>query len=173
MILTLPRAVPRQGLLFEAFIEVCGSRVKHAKFKQACLTAGAGQPIALHSELKLLKHFRLRFYGWLLSALANLGNAGKVQMWYVTSIVKFLGLSRLGQSIMQQIGYAATDRYSDGRQRIALGVYDQLLRYVILIDSVGIFRASIFTSPFKVLCTALVPKLRQQNRFAEQQGCFV
>lgn len=120
--------VPGQGQLFEAFIEICGSRVYYTMYRQACTSAGQDQPIANEVVNELLSKLRLRFYGWLLSSLANMGTAGKLQLWYITSIVKFLGLSRLGQDVMQQFGFLGTLRFSDGRKKVALTKYDEVVR---------------------------------------------
>jgi hypothetical protein len=127
-LVVLCMVVPRQGKLFEAFIEMCGSRVYYTMYKQACSSAGHDQPIANEVEIELLSKLRLRFYGWLLSSLANLGTPGKLQLWYITSIIKFLGLSRLGQEVMQQFGFLGTLRFSDGRKKVALTKYDATIR---------------------------------------------
>jgi hypothetical protein len=120
--------VPGQGILFQCFLEICASRRKYHGYVQACKAAGQGNAVDQAFADGLVAEVKYRFYGWLLSALANIGVPGKEQLWYITSVVKFLGLSRLGQEVMQQFGFASTVRYSDGKHANALTYYDTTIR---------------------------------------------
>jgi hypothetical protein len=64
-------------------------------------------------ENALFDKHSLKWYGWMLSAMASRSNAGKDQLFIVSRLVKFLGLSRAGQNILANFGFTSTLRYSD------------------------------------------------------------
>lgn len=111
-----------------------GSRRKFEAFTKAKKDTAYGQPMSQAHQDALKSTHRLRFFGWLLSALAAIGTPGKRQLWYLTSVIKFLGMSRLGQNVMHGFGFSSTLRFSDGRQGVQLDVYDELLRYRPLLE---------------------------------------
>ncbi len=108
--------VTKTGQLFEVFIVQCAPKRQYDEYTQHLKARESGVfclPTAYQREV--FQAMGNRWFGWMLLALANLGNVGKEQMWYMTSHIKFLGLSRLGQDTLSSLGWANTLRYGDGQ----------------------------------------------------------
>ena len=59
-----------------------------------------------------------RFIGWVLLHVMNIGNKGKMQMFYITFCAHFFGLSRQGIDLMSKYGYGVTmDMFDDIRKK--------------------------------------------------------
>jgi hypothetical protein len=106
-------AGPLSGLLFEAFFVLHAGRRMFARFTEACGDDVETLALPARTENELFDAMSLKWYGWMLSAMAARSNAGKEQMFVVSRLVKFLGLSRAGQNILSNFGFASTLRYSD------------------------------------------------------------
>jgi len=66
------------------------------------------------------------FHGWLIMQINSIGNKGKRQMFYVTFIAKYFGLSREGIDIMAGYGYGVTlDMYDKLRKTYKLRAADR------------------------------------------------
>ena len=52
-----------------------------------------------------VKSERCDFHGWAIKAIANIGNTGKHQLFFVTFVAKYHGLSRLGAEILSSYGF--------------------------------------------------------------------
>jgi hypothetical protein len=89
-------------------------------FTKAVSVAGVNKPVSPVVATQLWERLRSKWYGWILTSLANHSDVGKVQMSYLTNFIKFLGLSRLGQNALQSLGMLNTLRYGDGKQQEAI-----------------------------------------------------
>ncbi len=56
------------------------------------------------------------FHGWVLQAAAQLKWGAKKQMWFLTFMAEFKGLSRSGRKLFARMGNFTTERFSDVRQ---------------------------------------------------------
>jgi len=63
-------------------------------------------PTAIQDQLKA--DHGTRFIGWVLLHVMNIGNKGKMQMFYITFCAHFFGLSRQGIDLMSKYGYGVT-----------------------------------------------------------------
>jgi hypothetical protein len=88
--------------------------------------------LSADTENELFHSMSLKWYGWMLSAMAARSNGGKKQMFVVSRLVKFLGLSRAGQNIMSNFGFASTLRYSDKKaeENLAQARLDNMYTHV-------------------------------------------
>ena len=117
------------GLLFEAYFCMAAGKRAYDTYTQACSQVPPDQTaIGEDVQTSIWKTHRSRWYGWMLSSLASLSDAGKHQMYHLTNFVKFLGISRLGQDVLHNFGMLNTLRYSDGRRDKGLVEYEKQLR---------------------------------------------
>ena len=62
------------------------------------------------------------FCGWLLNHMMNIGSNGRRQMFYITFILHYFGLSREGINILSKYGYGVTlDMFDDLRRSYRAG----------------------------------------------------
>jgi len=99
------------------------------RYIKACSSASQQRP-ALSDEVqeRMWKDCSGTWYGWMLHSMASLSNAGRDQMYYLTKFIKFLGISRLGQDVLQNFGVLNSLRFSDGRRERFLEAYNHRLR---------------------------------------------
>jgi hypothetical protein len=100
-------------MLFDAFFMTHAGRAHYDVFTKACAGRREVDPLGQQDEDTLFEHYSLKWYGWMLSAMASRTRAGKAQLFIISRLVKFLGLSRAGQDILAKFGFASTLRYSD------------------------------------------------------------
>jgi hypothetical protein len=53
----------------------------------------------------ILLREKVKFHGFVLSAVHNIGNAGKGQMFFLSFTARFHGLSNMGQDIISRYGF--------------------------------------------------------------------
>jgi hypothetical protein len=98
--------VDKCGRLFEYFIYTCGGYATKRRLVTA-LTAH-GQPEArLPTDVQesLVDECGVRFLGWLLMHMASIGAKGRKQMFYLTFLLHYFGISREGISHMHDYGF--------------------------------------------------------------------
>lgn len=77
------------------------------------------QPLATNTSLDIqvendiLQSNVNKFIGWLLFHLSNIGSNGRQQMFYVTFIAQYYGLSRNGVNHLAKYGYGVTNDMAD------------------------------------------------------------
>jgi hypothetical protein len=120
--------VPEYGFLFESFLTTHAPKRTYDSFTKAKNDAGGG---AIEDEVSAILWSKMssKWYGWMLSAMAQLSDNGKQQMSHLTRFIKFLGLSRLGQNALQSIGVLNTLRYSDQKMSDANDAQRAINRY--------------------------------------------
>jgi hypothetical protein len=69
------------------------------------------------------------FTGWLLMQVSGIGNAGKRQMFYLTFIAQYYGLSRDGIELVSTHGYGVTLDMFDSYRRMYKNRSAALTRY--------------------------------------------
>ena len=102
--------VPELGWLFEYFMWTCSGYSAHRRWKQII---NLEQTIAdgyvatdLQNELRL--SCGSLFVGWLLLHIGNIGTHGRRQLFYITFINHYFGLSRDGIDVLSKYGYGVT-----------------------------------------------------------------
>jgi hypothetical protein len=120
--------VKRSGLLFEAFVLTSAPKRIYDTITQASRALSDDEPLPRACRREVWSKMRCQWYGWMMTSLASLSDAGKAQMMHLTQFVKFLGLSRMGQDVLHRMGWLNTLRYCDLRIDDTLVVYEQQLR---------------------------------------------
>ena len=114
---TLPNVVPTLGYLFEFYLSFASSWTANKQWVSIChnLQGNDTVPTAIQDQLKA--DHGTRFIGWVLLHVMNIGNKGKMQMFYITFCAHFFGLSRQGIDLMSKYGYGVTmDMFDDIRK---------------------------------------------------------
>ena len=109
-------AVPLGGYLFEYFLWTCSGYTVFRQF-QSGLARSQGGSLPENVQVSLLQKLSSKFAGWLLFHVASLGNNGRKQMFYMTFVNHYFGLSREGIKTLSRYGYATNlTRFDDMRQ---------------------------------------------------------
>ena len=108
--------VPIGGYLFEYFL---WTRSGYALFRVfgKSVRASPGAAIPLDLQQQLMTSLSGKFIGWLLFHVACLGSNGRKQMFYMTFVNHYFGLSRRGIKYLSRYGYATNlTRFDDMRR---------------------------------------------------------
>lgn len=73
-----------------------------------CAVVAEGAALSTVDQVEFQRRCSVAFNGWLIMQVAGIGNAGKRQMFYLTFIAKYFGLSREGIDILATHGYGVT-----------------------------------------------------------------
>lgn len=103
--------VPKGGFLFEYYLVSCSSWSVNKKFGQYIATDVDRDDIFEEILEQCITHF----IGWVLFHVASIGTNGRRQMFYVTFMNRFYGLSRDGIDINHKFGYG-----------VSLSMYDSM-----------------------------------------------
>jgi hypothetical protein len=120
--------VTKCGTLFEAFLVTDAGPKFSRKWSRTSKATARGQPFPEEYQDDVWERLKMKWSGWLIRHLASLGRPGKEQLQTVTSMARFLGLSRLGQDVLARHGAVATIRYTDKRLNDADDRYKAELR---------------------------------------------
>ena len=108
--------VPIGGYLFEYFLWTCSGYSLFRVFSQT-VRASPGAAIPLELQQQLMASLSGKFIGWLLFHVACLGSNGRKQMFYMTFVNHYFGLSRRGIKYLSRYGYATNlTRFDDMRR---------------------------------------------------------
>ena len=115
---TLLNLVPNLGYLFEFYMSFASSWTANKQWVSIChnLQDHDTVPTVIQDQLKA--DHGTRFIGWVLLHVMNIGNKGKMQMFYITFCAHFFGLSRQGIDLMSKYGCGVTmDMFDDIRKK--------------------------------------------------------
>jgi hypothetical protein len=101
-------AVPRLGYLFEFYMSFACCWTGNKQWVSLCHNLGDEESLPIVVQDQLKNDFGTRFVGWILLHVMNIGNKGKMQMFYITFCAHFFGLSRQGINLMSQYGFGVT-----------------------------------------------------------------
>jgi hypothetical protein len=116
-------------LLFESFFYQRAAKRAWDSFTQEKEGKERTGRLSRDFEDGLFKQMQLKWYGWVLSSIHDRGVGGKQQLFYISRLVKFLGLSRSGQTLLANLGFNCTLRFSDQQNEDMLDVSREELRY--------------------------------------------
>ena len=109
-------SVPKLGFLFEFYMSCASSWSANKKWISLCNRLQDDEPMSANIQDQLEKDYGTKFIGWLLWHVLNIGNKGKMQMFYISFCAHFFGLSRQGIELMAKYGYGVTiDMFDDTR----------------------------------------------------------
>jgi hypothetical protein len=116
-------------MLFESFFYQRAAKRSWDSFTQANEGKERTGKLSREFEDGLFQQMQLKWYGWVLSSIHDRGVGGKEQLFYISRLVKFLGLSRSGQTLLANLGFNCTLRFSDQQNEDMLDVSREQLRY--------------------------------------------
>ena len=109
-------AVPLGGYLFEYYLWTCSGYTVFRQF-QSSLNRSQDGSLPQDVQISLLQKLSSKFAGWLLLHVASLGNNGRKQMFYMTFVNHYFGLSREGIKTLSRYGFATNlTRFDDMRK---------------------------------------------------------
>ena len=100
--------VNKGGILFEQYLQLQGSYTSHREYTQHVQAAALSGDDAFMSEATQEATFKREdgaFHGWVIKAVANIGDTGKKQMFFTTFVARYHGLSKSGADILAHYGY--------------------------------------------------------------------
>ena len=104
--------VPRGGWLMEYYLHACSSWSVNALFTQYLITIDPSMKSSKFADI--LDKCSSHFSGWLVFHINSIGSVGRKQMFYITFVNHYFGLSRAGIEMNSALGYGVT-----------LGMYDR------------------------------------------------
>ena len=102
--------VPSGGWLFEYYM-CCNSGYSAHRRWQTILRQHCGDGIECmpqHFQDELIKDNGVAFMGWLLFNIGRMGTNGRRQLFYITFLNHYFGLSRQGINTLAQYGFGVT-----------------------------------------------------------------
>ena len=93
-------AVPGIGSLFEARLLTCGKHTSRKVLNKLL----DGEAVSDDDIKAVIKSERTNFYFYILHCLNNMGLSAQRQMFYVTLVAKFRGLSWSGLALLSSMG---------------------------------------------------------------------
>lgn len=99
-----PISVRQGGALFELWVDLMGSYTSHRQLKTHKRDQ-ADQFLPAAIEEAILLREKVKFHGFVLMAIHNIGNTGKGQMFFLSFTARFHGLSNMGQDIISRYGF--------------------------------------------------------------------
>jgi hypothetical protein len=107
---------PRLGFLFEYYMYSTSGYACNRRWLQAVGTLVGDAALTTLQQDTILAENQISFHGWLLLQINSIGSNGRRQMFYVTFIAKYYGLSREGIDLLAAYGYGVTkDMFDDLR----------------------------------------------------------
>ena len=98
--------VPMGGVLFEYFMDLCSGWAIHRRWThQVKLCHDNDCIMTEETQNDFIKQCHVRFIGWLLVHIGCIGSNGRHQLYYLTFVLQFLGISRLGIKLLGDLGY--------------------------------------------------------------------
>ena len=112
--------VPLGGFLFEYFMWTASGYAIFRLFQSAAGNNGDDQAIPDHQQHDFMKAAGASFAGWLLWHLGNIGSNGRDQLFYMTLVANYHGLSRNGIDLLARFGYATNLKRFDDKRKMCL-----------------------------------------------------
>ena len=128
--------VPLGGFLFEYFLWTASGYSVFRLFQSVVAHTGNDQAIPLDHQTEFMQGSGASFAGWLLLHLGNIGSNGRDQLFYLTLVAHYHGLSRNGIDLLSRFGYATNLKRFDDKRKICLLQARTRTKSVVLLLSV-------------------------------------
>jgi hypothetical protein len=122
-----PTPVRKCGTLFEMWLDLMGSYTSHRQLK-AHLRDEEDEFLPAAIEDAILLREKVKFHGFVISAIHNIGNTGKGQMFFLSFTARFHGLSNTGQDIISRYGFMMKPTLFLQERAQTLSDYDEKTR---------------------------------------------
>ena len=115
----MPHTVSRGGLLLEIYLHGFACDTLHRKFTRLLkVTKNTGRDSIPDDDVDgILEEYGSKIAGCLVFNLNSISTAGRYQLFYVTFIAKFYGLSRMGIIILSKYGLVSSMTYFDNKRK--------------------------------------------------------
>jgi hypothetical protein len=97
-------SVRRGGMLFEMWVNLMGSYTSYRKVRSH-IADKPNERLSREDEEVIVLREKVKFHGYVISAVHNIGNTGKTQMFFLSFTAKFHGLSNMGQDMLARYGF--------------------------------------------------------------------
>ena len=112
--------VPLGGFLFEYFMWTASGYAMFRLFQTTVANIGNDEAITDRQQHEFMQAAGARFAGWLLWHVGNIGSNGRDQLFYLTLVANYHGLSRNGIDLLSRFGYVTNLKRFDDRRKMRL-----------------------------------------------------
>jgi hypothetical protein len=112
--------VPLGGFLFEYFMWTASGYAMFRLFQTTVANIGNDEAIPDLQQQEFMQAAGSRFAGWLLWHVGNIGSNGRDQLFYLTLVANYHGLSRNGIDLLSRFGYVTNLKRFDDRRKMRL-----------------------------------------------------
>jgi hypothetical protein len=84
------------GELFEYYIYACGGYAVKRRLDEVMRNTNQNNSISPIEQQQFIEECGIKFMGWLLCHMASIGSNGRTQMFYITFLLHYYGVSRDG-----------------------------------------------------------------------------
>ena len=123
---------PRLGFLFEYYMYSTSGYACNRRWLQAVAGLDGDAALTTLQQDTILADNQISFHGWLLLQINTMGSHGRRQMFYVTFIAKYYGLSREGIDLMAAYGFGVTKDMFDKLRELYKVRSESNTRYTVL-----------------------------------------
>jgi hypothetical protein len=118
--------VPIGGRIFEAYLQGSAGyqanrtyvqEMRHLEYDDECISEEV--------NIALLEDCGRKFYGWLIMNVAGIGRAGLRQLFYVSFVSQYFGLTRSGMDTLGALGFLNKTSYYDNIRKEILSKFKQ------------------------------------------------
>ena len=114
--------VPQLGFLFEYYLYVSAGYAVNRAWIADVSRIPDGQQMSDARQVYFRTQCGASFSGWLLNHMCSIGSNGRRQMFYITFVLHYFGLSRDGITILSNYGYGVTlDMFDTLRKMYSAG----------------------------------------------------
>ena len=123
--------MPLGGHFLECYLNCFAPNNAYRAFRRFVTIEGGDDDAVLSDDQcrYLLELCGAYFYGWIIGSLYRIAKKGMLQKFFMSFLYKFYGLSRMGRTVMHQLGDAPSIRYCDAQEELLLKQSDQNIRY--------------------------------------------
>lgn len=124
--------VPVGGLLFEVFIINSGSFNSRRALRAECKRLSADPTSIFDPQVaqQIVTNDKRSFFMHVLTTLVARGTAGNYQLFFITLLLNFRGLSREGMRFLSSLNCCIPITTYDRLLKEQLNTHEQMLRYI-------------------------------------------
>lgn len=112
---------PQLGFLFEFYMFSTSGYAANRKWLAEVGALIGDEALTDVQQARIRSDNQVMFHGWLMLQITSIGSNGRRQMFYITFIAKYFGLSREGIDLLAAYGYGVTlDMFDDLRKMYKL-----------------------------------------------------
>lgn len=125
--------VPAGGFLFEYYMYSCAGYTNNRRWL-SFVNDVDNEALSEYQQSEIINDNLNGFVGWLLLHIGQVGSNGRGQLFYITFICQYFGLSRSGIECMASYGYGVTKSMFDDYKKMYCNRSIANTRYQIDLD---------------------------------------